>query len=70
MMIFALLFVWSPKKFNVHLCQKVPFVLVCFQVSAAPRPEISDSDKKDALFDLDYYFSFVLFNFEVYNSNM
>jgi hypothetical protein len=28
--------------FNVHLCQKVPFVLACFQ-------ENSDSDNKDAL---------------------
>jgi hypothetical protein len=45
--------VWSPKKFNVHLCQKVPFVLACFQASAAPRPENSDSDEKDALFGLD-----------------
>jgi hypothetical protein len=53
MMSFVLLFVWSPKKFNVHLCQNVPFVLVCFEASAAPRPEISDSDEKDALFDLD-----------------
>jgi hypothetical protein len=35
----------------VHLCQKVPFVLACFQASAAPRPE--NSDKKDALFGLD-----------------
>jgi hypothetical protein len=43
----------SSKKFNVHLCQKVPFVLACFQASAAPRPENSDSDEKDALFDLD-----------------
>jgi hypothetical protein len=36
----------------VHLCQKVPFVVACFQVSAAPRPENSDSDEKDALFGL------------------
>jgi hypothetical protein len=34
----------------MHLWQKVPFVLACFQASAAPRPENSDSDKKDALF--------------------
>jgi hypothetical protein len=31
----------------------VPFVLACFQASAAPRPENSDSDEKDALFGLD-----------------
>jgi hypothetical protein len=44
---FALYFVQSPKKFNVHLCQKVPLS------SAAPRPENPDSDEKDALFGLD-----------------
>jgi hypothetical protein len=38
----------SPKKFNVRLCQKVPFVFACFQASAQ-RP---DSDEKDALFGL------------------
>jgi hypothetical protein len=43
--------VQSPKKFNVHLCQKVLFVLVCL-ASAAPRPENSDSNEKDALFGL------------------
>jgi hypothetical protein len=32
----------------VHLCQKVPFVVACFQASAAPRSENSDS--KLALF--------------------
>jgi hypothetical protein len=42
-----------PKKFNVHLGQKVPFVLACFQVSAPPRLENPDSDEKDALFGLD-----------------
>jgi hypothetical protein len=26
------------------------YVLACFQASAAPRPENSDSDEKDALF--------------------
>jgi hypothetical protein len=31
----------------------VPFVLDCFQASAAPRPENSDSDEKDALFGRD-----------------
>jgi hypothetical protein len=35
----------------MHLCQKVPFVLACFQASATPRPE--NSDEKDALFGLD-----------------
>jgi hypothetical protein len=43
----------SPKRFNVCLCQQVPFVLACFQASAAPRPENSDSEEKDALFGLD-----------------
>jgi hypothetical protein len=38
---------------NVHLCQKVPFVFACFQASAAPRPENSDSGEKDAFFGLD-----------------
>jgi hypothetical protein len=33
--------------------QKVPFVLTCFQASAAPRPENSDSDEKDVLFGFD-----------------
>jgi hypothetical protein len=37
----------------VHLCQKVPFDLACFQTSAAPRPEHSDPQGKDELFDLD-----------------
>jgi hypothetical protein len=42
-----------PKKFNVHRYQKVPFVLAHFQASAAPRPENSESDGKDAPFGLD-----------------
>jgi hypothetical protein len=46
------------KKFNVHLCQKVLFVLACFQASAMPRPENSDSDEKDALFGLDTLMSY------------
>jgi hypothetical protein len=37
----------------MHLCQNVPFVLACFQASAAPRPENSDSEEKDALFGFD-----------------
>jgi hypothetical protein len=45
--------VQSPKKFNMHLWQKVPFVLAYFQASDAPRPENSDSDGKDALFGVD-----------------
>jgi hypothetical protein len=52
MMCFALEFVRLPKKFNVHLGQKVPFV-ACFQISAAPRLENPDSEEKDALFGLD-----------------
>jgi hypothetical protein len=47
-MSFALWFVRPSKKINVHLCQKMPFVLACFDASAAPRPENSDSDEKDA----------------------
>jgi hypothetical protein len=43
----------SPKKFNVHLYQKAPFVFACFQASAAPRPENPASEEKDALFGLD-----------------
>jgi hypothetical protein len=37
----------------MHLCQKVPYVLVCFQASAAPRSENSDSDEKDAFSGLN-----------------
>jgi hypothetical protein len=44
---------FSKQLCNVHLCQKVPFVVACFQASAAPRPENSDSDEKDVLFGLD-----------------
>jgi hypothetical protein len=43
-MSFALYFVRWPKKFDVHLYQKVPFVFDCFEASAAPRSENSDSD--------------------------
>jgi hypothetical protein len=50
--IFLMCFARSLKKFNVHLCQKVPCVFRCFQASAAPRPENSDSDEKDELFGL------------------
>jgi hypothetical protein len=32
------------------MCQKVSFVLACFEASAAPRPENPNSDEKDALF--------------------
>jgi hypothetical protein len=42
-----------PKKINMHLGQKVPIVLACFQVSAPPRLENPDSDKKDALVGLN-----------------
>jgi hypothetical protein len=52
--------VWSPKKFNVYLCQKVPFVNACFQASAAPRPEISDSEEKAALFVLDTQITLII----------
>jgi hypothetical protein len=41
------------KIFYVDLDQKVPLVLACFQVPAAPRLEDTDSDKKYALFGLD-----------------
>jgi hypothetical protein len=44
---------------KILLCaprQKVPFVLACFQSSAAPRPENSNSDEKDALFANFYFF--------------
>jgi hypothetical protein len=37
----------------VIVLSKVPFVLGCFKASAAPRPENSHSDEKDALCDLD-----------------
>jgi hypothetical protein len=44
----------------VHLSQKVPFTLACFQASAAPRPENSDSEEKDALFGLDTQITILL----------
>jgi hypothetical protein len=37
----------------VHFRQKVPFVLTCLQVSAAPWLENPDSHEKDALLGLD-----------------
>jgi hypothetical protein len=37
----------------VIVLSKVPFVLASFKASAAPRPENSHSDEKDALFGLD-----------------
>jgi hypothetical protein len=52
MIFFALQFVRSPKKCNVHLCQKVPFVFACFQASTTPLLENPDSDEKDALLAL------------------
>jgi hypothetical protein len=61
MMSFALM---SPKKCNVHLCQKLPFVHACFQASAAPPPENSESDEKDALFGL--YSQTTIFCLKVY----
>jgi hypothetical protein len=33
-MSFGLYFVWSPKKFNMHLRQNVPFVLATFLAEA------------------------------------
>jgi hypothetical protein len=35
--LYLVIFFLLPKKNNVHLGQKVPFVLACFQVSAPPR---------------------------------
>jgi hypothetical protein len=43
----------SGRKVTLFERQKVLFVLACFQASAAPRPENSDSAEKDALFALD-----------------
>jgi hypothetical protein len=59
------------KNLMCTLCQTVPFVLACFQASAAPRTENSDSDEKDALFGLDIQISIsnnllVLTAFEFY----
>jgi hypothetical protein len=50
----------SPKKFNLHLCQKAAFIFACFQASAAPRPEDSYPDEKDALFGLDTQITILL----------
>jgi hypothetical protein len=54
------------------MCQKVSFVLACFEASAAPRPENPNSDEKDALFGLDtqmtnfvFYFSFGQLKFDL-----
>jgi hypothetical protein len=69
MMSFALM---SPKKCNVHLCQKLPFVHACFQASAAPPPENSESDEKDALFGLysqTHYFLFESLSLRSHNEN-
>jgi hypothetical protein len=41
------------EKSRYKIKKKVPFVVAYFQVSATPRPEISDADEKDALFGLD-----------------
>jgi hypothetical protein len=43
---FALKFVWLPKKFNVHFCQKSTLCLA----SAAPRLENPNAVENDALF--------------------
>jgi hypothetical protein len=48
----------SPKKCNES------FVHACFQASAAPPPENSDSDEKDALFGL--YSQTTIFCLKVY----
>jgi hypothetical protein len=45
--------VGSPKNFNVHLGQKVRFVLACFHFSSALGLENPDSAEKDVLFGLD-----------------
>jgi hypothetical protein len=46
-MSFALLFVRSPKKINVHLCQNIPAFCRClFKASATPRSENSGSDEE------------------------
>jgi hypothetical protein len=58
------------KKFNVHLCQKLPFVLACFQTSAAPRPENSDSDEKDTLFSLDPQITILMLYYRVITSEL
>jgi hypothetical protein len=52
LIIFLSLYLSSTSIFNAP-CQKVPFVLARCQASAAPRPENSHSDEKDALFGLD-----------------
>jgi hypothetical protein len=61
----ALLFVQSPKKFNVHLCHKVPFVFACFQASARKLR----LGRKRCTFGLgtqltiNYVFDFLLFEY-------
>jgi hypothetical protein len=47
MMSFALSFVRSPKKFDVHLCQKVPFVLACSSLGCASARKLR-LGRKDA----------------------
>jgi hypothetical protein len=44
----------------VHPCQKVLFVLACFQASAAARLENPDSDEKDVFFGLDTQIAILL----------
>jgi hypothetical protein len=69
MMSFALM---SPKKCNVHLCQKLPFVHACFQTSAAPPPENSESDEKGCTFwalFTNNYFLFESLSLRSHNEN-
>jgi hypothetical protein len=45
---------------GVENTQKVPFVLACFQASAAPRTENPDSDEKNPLFGLDTQITIIM----------
>jgi hypothetical protein len=46
------------------------FALSCFQASASPRPENSDSDKRNALFGLDAQITIYLFIVEDFNKQL
>jgi hypothetical protein len=45
---------------SLLLSQKVPFLLACFEASAAPRTENPNSNEKNALFALDTQITIII----------
>jgi hypothetical protein len=62
MMSFALQFVGSPKKFNVHLCKRIVFCPRLLSLGCASARKLN-SDEKDALFGLDGQITICFFKF-------